>query len=490
LLQLSLNIFDRQVIRDSRNLVTMEEQVDYKSSLSITDSTATKLLGLLLLITAYLGVQCITFIPPWQSPDEPTHFEYAQVLSSGGNPFHPRPELGLQKRIIQSLDRFQYWHYVGVETPDPLPEIFTEAPFVKDAASQLLKNPPVYYLIASVFLRLNKEETILGGLYQLRVLSLVFTLLTVIVVFAVAREFAPGQSLFHLATATFAAFLPQFMVIGTSVSPDPLINLMGSLVVWGTLKASRPGSSPYLSGLVIFLMIVGFTVSYKFFMILPVLIFWLPVVIFTETSRRILWFKLILVGLVILAFVVIYIYLFPFRMTRLYPYRLNRMLVPLKEFIACPSSSPPGHWRWFYWEIFKSTWLKFGHLRYELPIMVYYILHIVTLIAVLGVVWTVVKKIAKKRSESFRLSSLIVTIAFALSVLVTYYCVWGPRFGATTTQGRHFFIVLPAGAILIVLGWGAFFPRRWRNLSYIIFMAGMLSLVLLAIFGYIRPTFF
>ena len=83
----------------------------------------------------------------------------------------------------------------------------------------------------------------------------------------------------------------------------------------------------------------------------------------------------------------------------------------------------------------------------------------------------------------------MVLIAFAFSVLIAYYCFWGLRFHHTTTQGRHFFIAMPAGAIIMILGWGAFFPWRWRNLSYFVFMAGIILLDLVALFGYIRPTF-
>lgn len=468
----------------------MEERPSSNRFFDISASAAPALLGLLLLLTAFRGVLYIVFIPPWQSPDEPTHFEYAQVLASGGNLFRPRPDLDLQGRIIRSLDRFQFWRLVFVEAPDPLPETFSKTPFLHTAPSQLHKNPPLYYLIASIFLRLDPDQPLLSGMYQLRVLSLLLTLLTIAVVFAAAREFAPEQPFFCLVVAVFAAFLPQFMVVGTSVSPDPLVNLLGSLMIWGALRSLREGLKAALAAKQLGVLVLGFLASYKFFMIIPALVFWLLVVFPAGLSSRRARLRLVPAAVGALAAAITAAYLFSPRLTRIYSAYPERMAAVLGDFISGRSSPPPGYWSWFHRELFKSTWLKFGWLKFEFAPPVYSVLRAVTVASAAGVAWTAVKTMfPRKKRDKAGAGPLLILVAFTLSVLVSYYCFWGPRFQATTTQGRHFFIALPAGAILIVLGWGAFFPRRWRNLSYLVFVGGMVYLDLLALFGYIRPTF-
>lgn len=464
-------------------------KTDEKIPLDISASTAVKLLGVLLLLTAFLGTFYIVYIPPWQSPDECTHFEYVHVLSRGGDLFHPRPDWELQKLIIRSMDRYGYWYHVGVEVPDPLPERFHRAPFAKNAFSQMHKNPPGYYLMASILLRLGNSQSLLARFYQLRILSLLFTLLTVVVAFSVAREASPGRPLFYLSVAAFTASLPQFLVIGTSVSPDPLINLIGSLIIWGVFKSLHPGSKQHLPALVILFTAIGFMVSYKFFMILPALSFSLPLAIWIRSSARGCRFRLVVILLGEMVVVVVAYHLLPASLISLYAQRLKLLFYPLKDFLTGQTVLPPGYWQWFNRNLFESTWLKFGHLRYVLPGMIYRILSVVTLICAAGTVWTMIKVAIGKKSELLKSNYLYVAVIFVLSVLGAYYCFWGIRYPVTTMQGRHFFIALPAGAILAVLGWGAFFPCRCRNLSYLVFATGMSVFNLLALFGYIRPVY-
>lgn len=448
-----------------------------------------RLLGLLLLLTALRGALYIAFIPPWQSPDEPTHFEYVSVLASGANPLRPRPDPELQRRVIRSMDRFDYWRLVFVDRPEPLPETFRSAPFLSVAPSQLHKNPPLYYLLAAGFLRLGRPDSLLAGMYLLRVISLLFTLLTVAVVFAAAREFAPGEHVFQLAAAAFAAFLPQFMVIGTSVSPDPLINLIGSLIVWGALRSLRPAAGPHLPARVVGFLVIGFLASYKFLMVLPALGCWLAAVVWANLSKKRFRLRPVFVSLGLLAALAGAAYLFSHRLAELYSYRLNQLAPAVSDWLTGRSSPPLGYWAWFRWELFKSTWLKFGWLKFELPALVYHALLAVSLAAAAGVVWAAARALFRKAREPFSAGAIFVALAFAVSVLAAYYSFWGPRFAATTTQGRHFFIALPAGAILFVLGLGAFIPRRWRDPAYGVFIGGMIFLDLYALVAVIRPAF-
>ncbi len=453
-------------------------------SFNISTPAATKLLGVVILLTALRGGLYIAFTPPWQAPDEPTHFEYARVLASGGNPVHPQPDLDLQGRVIRSMDRHDYWRYVGVEKPDPLPETFRETPFLSDAPSQLDKNPPLYYLIASLFLRFDRGSSLLGGMYQLRILSLFFTLLTVAVVFAAAREFAPGEGVFQISAAVAAAFLPQFMVIGTSVSPDPLINLLGAALLFAVIRSLRLGWKRSAVLPVLFIFALGGLASYKVFMVLPALALWLAVLYSRSRARfSVRRFLSILAGG--LAAAVLLMAVAP-RVLPVYSKRLGDLAAVLPNVISGRSSAPPGYWAWFRWELFKSTWFKFGWLKFEFPVLVYHLLLGVTLFSAAGVAWTVIGKDSLGRN---RKAATVILIFFVLSVLGAIYFFWGLRFYPASPQGRHFFIVLPAAAILFVLGWGAFPPRGLRNPSCLVLIVGMIVLDLAALFCYLRPAF-
>src|SRR4051794_15065345 len=74
------------------------------------------------------------FIPPWQGPDEPKHFEYPRLL------IDLRTQLWAERRIlnlgdaspvleyviIESMAEHDFWEYIGQPTPAVLPEDFDE----------------------------------------------------------------------------------------------------------------------------------------------------------------------------------------------------------------------------------------------------------------------------------------------------------------------------------------------------------------------------
>ncbi len=451
-------------------------------------STVTKLLLVLLFITALRGGGYIASIAPWQSPDEPTHFEYARILTEGGSLFSPQPDLDLQKRIIFSMDRGNYWRLVSAEEPDPLPENFFASSFFFPAPSQLKKNPPLYYFIASLFLRLGDGRSVLNEMYQLRILSLLFTLISIIFVFAVAREFAPSQPLFWLTAAAFTAFLPQFMVIGTSVSPDPLINMVGSALILVVMRSLRLKRKIFPLMLVCVLFVIGLLTSYKILMLLPPLALWLAVLCAKLRPAGIVRRFLITLAIALVASV-IFVIISP-RLIQVYSQRLGVLADNIQLIFSGQTSAPTAYWARFRWELFMSTWLRVGWPGFLFSSKIYHILLLFVLASAAGLTWTMVKTVSSARKwQEGQAISLLVLVAFAFSVLFSYYAFWGFRFGDTSTQGRHFFIVIPAGAVLLVLGWGSLFPRRWRNLAYILFISGMVLVDLLALFCYIRPAF-
>jgi len=203
------------------------------------------MLILLILITAINGIIYIIIIPPWQSPDEPTHFEYVQLLADSKTIFGSiAPNFSLQERIISSMDHHYFWKYLGWPRPQPLPLKFEDTPFLRlvRAHTQIGRKPPLYYFLSSLLLRISPQNSIIYKLYLLRSFSLLLTVVTVILIYLSARLIFPKDIYFPLASAAFAAFLPEFILIGTSVSLDPLANLMSALFMYLMIKRNYSGT--------------------------------------------------------------------------------------------------------------------------------------------------------------------------------------------------------------------------------------------------------
>lgn len=459
----------------------------------ISSLTRRSLLILFFSIALLNGVFYLTLIPPWQSPDEPTHFEYARVLKDGAGFLSPRPDFKLQKEIILSLDEHNYWYYVGVEEPVPLPEEFSEAPFLSAAPSQILKNPPLYYLIASLILKICPARTVVVQMYWLRALSLLFSLATVGVVFAGARLVFEEKLWPCLASAGFAAFLPQFMVIGTSVNLDPLINFLGASVIYLVIKGQKIGWGWRRILIVLLLHGIGILVSYKFLILIPaLLVAWF--IYFLFSGREIFPARKFLAwcGLALVIIAVGYSFLAWNRpdIARIYVIRLSRLSSIVSDYCRGRTQVAPHYWRWFRNELFKSFWLKFGWLRFELSPCFYAVLKVASALSLLGIIialfkWLFGKSVSGKDQKRFFLT----LIGYAVFALGAYFLFWGLKGIDTTAQGRHLFLVLPAWSILFVWGWTELFPPRWRKGICVGLLLCFILLDVIALVGYIIPTY-
>lgn len=445
-------------------------------------------------VTLLLGSIYISVIPPWQSPDEPTHFEYVKVLAAGDVPWAPRSSPAIQEQIILSMARHQYWRRVRVEEPSPIPQTFRTSPFLGIAPSQIGKNPPLYYWLASRVLLLVPALSVEAELYRLRILSLFFTTLTVFFIWAAAGELFGKDSPLVPASAGLAVFIPQFMVIGTSVSPDPCINFFGAVAIYLAMRYRRIGLTFRRMLILLLWHGIGMLVNYKFLILLAVF----PVVVLinvfrqrgAEISRRKLVLGLLVLISVSLAAYTFLVWNFPL-LARVFIVRVNRLYLTIADFLRGETYFPPGYWPWFNLEAFKSFWLKYGWLTYELPLFFYNYLRIVSMVALAGVGIFIGRMLLGKvvLPAPFR-DKIATLIVYAGAALGAYYLFWGLQPGQTSTQGRHLFIVMPAWVILFVFGWNQLLPERWSGALCAVILTAFLLFTVVAIVFYILPTFY
>src|SRR3954454_14493851 len=76
---------------------------------------------LLAALTLLHGLLYLALLPPWQTPDEPTVFEYAALVGRLGRvPTSIDRDLELERRIVESLTRQHFFEYlIGHAPPTP-----------------------------------------------------------------------------------------------------------------------------------------------------------------------------------------------------------------------------------------------------------------------------------------------------------------------------------------------------------------------------------
>lgn len=276
------------------------------------------------------------------------------------------------------------------------------------------------------------------------------------------------------------------MVIGTSVSPDPCVNFFGAGAIFLVLRFQKKGFT--LSRILVLLIWhgIGLLINYKFLILLPVLPGVVIIHLCFHRHRIISIKKLILCsGVIVSMLLVTYsglVWYFP-EIARIFIVRVNILYSTLSSFVQGSTYFPVGFWHWFNSELFKSFWLKYGWLKYELPSIFYLILKFASLVALAGIGLFLGKWITRfDKLTSQAREGILTLLLYTAAALGSYYLFWGLKGTNTTTQGRHLFIVMPAWAILFIFGWCQFFPDRFQKRVSASLAAGFVVLNIIAIF--------
>lgn len=171
----------------------------------------------ILIIGAYfvIGALFAIYVPPWQSPDEPAHYNYiAQVAARGCCPLIEVGDWNLAYLSQLTGSRFD---------PALLDEL--------DTLQYEDHQPPLYYLIAAPLFNLSA-----GNLTVLRLLSVVIGAGVVLYTYRIGNLLLPERPWVALGAAALVAFLPQHVAMMASVNNDTLAECLIAITLWTTLR--------------------------------------------------------------------------------------------------------------------------------------------------------------------------------------------------------------------------------------------------------------
>lgn len=204
------------------------------------------------------GLVYAVLLPPWQTPDEPSLFEYAALSAALGRlPTSADRDLALERRIAASLTRQRFFEYVlGHPAPEP-PADLEAARALFFMPRQVGSDPPLYFLLATLPLALLSASSIEQQLFALRLLGVLMTAGAVLCAYGAAREFLPRRRGFALAVALLLALQPMFIFIGAGAGNDSLANLIGAALCWLVILLARRGFRPGRAALLLALLLAA-----------------------------------------------------------------------------------------------------------------------------------------------------------------------------------------------------------------------------------------
>lgn len=210
------------------------------------------------LAIAFVNAVCWSFItPPFQVPDEPSHFAYVQQLAEAhALPKPNTPEFSAQEKIA-----LQVTHAEQIRTRPTTKATFTEGE-QSELESQLNESasksgpggagvassqPPLYYALQTIPYALASGGTLLDQLTLMRLLSAVFAGLTALFAFMFLRETLPAQPWAWTVGGLGVAVAPMLGFISGGVNPDSMLFAVSAALFYCLARGFRRGLSRRLA---------------------------------------------------------------------------------------------------------------------------------------------------------------------------------------------------------------------------------------------------
>ena len=220
-------------------------------------------------------------VPPFQVPDEITHFGYAQYVAEAGAP-PPAKEGAAQYSDEQqlTLERLGFFGVIGKSdqrgiwtTPEDraLRDALASQPSRQGEGgpSSATNQPPLYYALTAAAYWISPGHDILTRLYAMRLVSALLAALTVLCVFLFLRELLPGTPWAWTVGALVVAFQPTFMFIAAGVHGDNLLFFASAAVLAALARAFRRGLTRRRAVAIALATVVGVLGKLTFIAFLP-----------------------------------------------------------------------------------------------------------------------------------------------------------------------------------------------------------------------------
>ena len=184
------------------------------------------------------GLLYVFLVPPWQHYDEPGHFEYAWLLANrSGLPKPGDYDQMMRRAVAISMIEHDFFRDLGF-----LPHLNSQNEPIWIGISQV-DDPPLYYLLVSLPLRLMSSWDITWQLYAGRFVSLGLYLASIIAAWGIMKELVPAEHPLRWMVPISMALLPGYTDLMTAVNNDVGAAILFSLFLWGGVRMIRQGFS-------------------------------------------------------------------------------------------------------------------------------------------------------------------------------------------------------------------------------------------------------
>jgi hypothetical protein len=234
-------------------------------------------------LVACLNAASWSFIaPPFQAPDEPSHFAYVKQLAETGTlPTSSSDEYSIEEQFaLAGLGSYQIRKDPARRALisqrrqnliDRRLEAFNRSSGSKGSpdANVATSEPPLYYALESIPYRLASSGTLLDRLQLMRLLSALMAGATALFTFLFLREALPRVRWAWTLGTLAVALTPLFAFMSGVVNPDALLFAVSAALFYCLARAFRRGLTCRSASALGLVIAAGFTTKLNFIGLTP-----------------------------------------------------------------------------------------------------------------------------------------------------------------------------------------------------------------------------
>jgi 4-amino-4-deoxy-L-arabinose transferase-like glycosyltransferase len=209
------------------------------------------LVAVFLIALGVRGVWALV-VPPWEAPDEPTHFVItAHIVDQGeiprprqtGNELTPEISQSAEMTYLRRLSGVGAWlayelPYLPVDGDYTAARAYAATRDARRSAGPVTDYPPLYHLLAAVPYALAKHAPILSRLFAVRLTSVLLGALSCLAAYGIAFEVRHSRR-WGLALGLAMALMPMYSFITAVANNDAALDALATVLIWLIVRTMR-----------------------------------------------------------------------------------------------------------------------------------------------------------------------------------------------------------------------------------------------------------
>ncbi len=435
------------------------------------------ILYFLLALALARGIIYASVVPPWQSPDEPAHFERTRAALTAVE-WNSTAKNGpaWYDELRDSLFTFQFFNYLFQQRYNDAPggPLNQYIGLYQEIYGGLYGSRPAYAIIGWP-LFLARHQPITLQLYLVRLNTVLMNVGLILLAYLITRTIFPNNTFLTLGVPILILFNPQHTHMLSTINSGNLAELLATMALYFMVKGIIKDFSWLdviaILGLSLAAMWTKATAFFLPFVIGTIGLFYLWR--YRRQWRRLLPTTLILAGLS-------------------YYFAPERLQVTMFEGWAYLKTGDFYLYPMVPLDLFRSFWAMPGWLILRLHPFWYQLLAMACLLALVGLIMLFVSRrpllfSARYQPQIQTLATLAVAVIVSIGILLARNALSKATF---YSQGRSIYPVIVPISLFLMLGWRQLIPLNWRSVGLLGITLALFLFDALVLFHYMIPFFY